>query len=106
METMSGSDVADCPMCCDTGKVAETTEKPCPMCRSKETPQGYPSNYPASGCARLLDEAIDAIGKLHGRMEPCEVDGSAAICVDAVREFVDAHARLLYERHLLGLNKA
>lgn len=41
------------------------------------------------------------MGKLHGRMESCEIDGSAAICAEAVREFVDAHARLMYERHQL-----
>ncbi|MFA7346895.1 MAG: hypothetical protein WCZ86_03950 [Desulfurivibrionaceae bacterium] len=40
---MSGSDTADCPICCDTGKVVEMTEKPCSACRSQKTPSFSPS---------------------------------------------------------------
>lgn len=56
--------------------------------------------------AELLNDAIAAMAKLHGSMTPDERAENAIVPPAAVREFVDAHARLLYEReHLEGIGE-
>lgn len=48
--------------------------------------------------ADLLNDAIAAMEKLHASMVPDERAEDAIVPPAAVREFVDAHARLLFER--------
>lgn len=52
------------------------------------------------GTEALLDEAIAAMKALHESAEPIEDDPEipARIPADALRAFIDAHARLLYEQ--------
>lgn len=56
--------------------------------------------------AALLNDAIAAMAKLHDSMTPDERAENAIVPPAAVREFVDAHARLLYERNRMPPNDA
>ena len=62
---MSGSDIADCPACLDTGKVVYATERPCPMCRKPKTPPVSPSKssdlLPCPFCGDENPEIVEAI---------------------------------------------
>jgi hypothetical protein len=59
---------------------------------------------------QLLDDAINAMAELHNNMEPDENEENAIIKPMDLRKFVDAHARLLYERERMspkaGVNSA
>jgi len=50
---------------------------------------------------QLLDDAIMAMKDLHDNWVPDEREENAIVSPDAARRFVDAHARLLYERERL-----
>ena len=47
---------------------------------------------------QLLDDAIAAMAELHGAITPDENEDDAMVPAAAMRKFVDAHARLMYER--------
>jgi hypothetical protein len=102
---MSGSDIADCPMCCDTGRVAETTEKPCPMCRSQEPPQGSPSNS-----SDLLARFSPQTAKVDGAVVVVEKWGDHTYVAgpdrkDQVVLFVKHHDyfKIVFLRDILGV---
>lgn len=48
---------------------------------------------------QLLDDAINAMAELHDSMTPDENQENAIVAPADFRKFVDAHARLLYERN-------
>ena len=54
-----------------------------------------------SNAAELLDQAIEAMSKFHAQLLPN--DEFAEVPAAAIREFVDTHARLMFERRQLGL---
>lgn len=53
---------------------------------------------------QLLNDAINAMAELHDSMVPDEDQMNAIIPPIAVRKFVDAHARLMYERERMLIN--
>lgn len=53
---------------------------------------------------QLLDDAINAMAELHDGMKPDENEECALVEPEAFRKFVDAHARLLYERERMTRN--
>lgn len=50
----------------------------------------------------LLNAAIQAMADLHDSMTPDDREENALVPPAALRKFVDAHARLLYERERMG----
>lgn len=48
--------------------------------------------------AQLLDDALSAMAELHDSMKPDENEENALVSPEAFRRFVDAHARLMFER--------
>ena len=57
------------------------------------------------GHKELLDTALDVMTILHERMVP-NADLEAVVDQASVRNFVDAHARLLYDRNQLSSSEA
>jgi len=51
---------------------------------------------------QLLNDAILAMAELHDSMVPDENEENAIVPPSAVRKFVDAHARLMYERERIN----
>lgn len=52
----------------------------------------------------LLNDALLAMADLHDSMTPDESCENAIVPPDAVRRFVDAHARLMFERERMTPN--
>lgn len=52
----------------------------------------------------LLNDAIDAMAELHRSMTPDDLYENMLVPPAALRRFVDAHARLMYERARLTHN--
>lgn len=51
---------------------------------------------------QLLNDAIQAMADLHDSMTPDERQENALVPPDALRKFVDAHARLMFERERIA----
>lgn len=51
------------------------------------------------GTTILLSDAITVMGQLHSSLIPFEDGQDAIVPAKAVREFVDAHAKLLFDRN-------
>lgn len=54
----------------------------------------------------LLDDAIKAMEDVHHNMAQADESESAIVPPEVIRKFVDAHARLLYERRQLKTDVA